>query len=158
MKLLILGHGDHGKDEAAEIIERTFGLSFTSSSRAACEKAVFPIMRVTHGYSTPEACYADRGNHRLEWKELISFYNTPDKARLVKEVLTEHDTYVGLRCDLEYAAAKELFDVIIWIDASLRKPLEPTMKIAFDPEYMIRIDNNGDICYLTTQLEALELC
>jgi len=48
-----------------------------------------------------------------------------------------------MRCDEEYEASRELFDHVIWIDASERLGDEPSMKIKFDPQTMIQINNNG---------------
>lgn len=141
MKVLILGHGSHGKDTLAEMVAHITSLSFTSSSRAACEKAVFPFIEPK--YASIKACYHDRRNHRETWKRLIGEYNTPDKARLIKEVLAEHDIYVGLRCPEEYAAGKHLFSHTFWVDASRRLPLDPSMNIEYDPACMTWVDNNG---------------
>ena len=144
VKLLILGHGGCGKDTAAEFITNHFGLTFKSSSFAACVKAVFPTLSKTYDYETPQQCFEDRRNHRQEWFELISKYNTPDKGKLCKEILKESDGYIGMRCAEELEAVRDLFDVIIWVDASKRIPPESSMTIEQD-ESMIVIDNNGTL-------------
>lgn len=143
MKILILGHGDHGKDEVAKLIQKFTGLTFTSSSMAAAEKTVFPVLRDKYGYRNVEECFNDRRNHRAEWKQLISDYNTPRKDRLIEEVLKESDMYVGIRCPLEFAAGRHRFDLIVWVDASERKPSDPSMGIKYEPRKMFRVDNNG---------------
>jgi len=141
MKQLILGHGDHGKDTFAELLEKHHGYTFQSSSLFACEKAVLPYM----DYKTVAACYADRQHHRLYWKYLISAYNTPDKARLCKELLAVNDMYVGMRCPDEYMASRDLFDVIYFVDSFTRCGRDPSMGIEFDAERMIYIDNCGSL-------------
>jgi hypothetical protein len=163
MKILILGHGEHGKDTVAEIITHCTGLfgtdftglRFESSSRAAAELAVMPALAEKYGYKTVEECFDDRRNHREEWKQLITDYNTPDKSRLCREIIARCDGYVGMRCPEEYAAVKHLFDYVIWVDASKRKPLDPSMGIERD-DSMAVIDNNDCIlnCYINTALWA----
>lgn len=145
MKILILGHGEHGKDTVADIVTELTGLRFESSSHAAAELAVMPHME---GYSSVEECFNDRRSHRQKWRDLITAYNTPDKGRLCKEIIGRCDGYVGMRCQLEYDAVRELFDYVLWVDASKRKPDDPTMTIKKEPN-MILIDNNGSLseCY-----------
>jgi hypothetical protein len=150
MNFLILGHGWHGKDTAAEIMRDEFGLTFTSSSYAAAEIAVRPHLSKT--YDTAEDCYNDRRNHRDEWRRLITQYNTPDKSKLCREILAKTDIYVGMRCPEEYAASKHLFDVVLWVDRSEVVGQDRTMQIEFDPNEMIYIDNNGLLFFLKNRM------
>lgn len=154
MKVLILGHGGHGKDTIAEFLNQAIGLTFKSSSETLNEKAVFPTLKERYGYKTLKECYEDRRNHREEWWRLISDYNTPDKGRLCKEILSEVDCYVGMRCHMEYEATRSLFDVVIWVDASERKDPEPSMSIKRE-SYMAYIDNNGSIANACRQVADL---
>jgi hypothetical protein len=124
MKLLILGYGRHGKDTLAEIFRDNFDISFISSSLAACEIAIFPILREKYNYKTIEECYEDRHNHRKEWYEMICEYNKEDGSRLCKDILKLNDCYVGMRSKKEFDASKHLFDLIIFVDASERHPVE----------------------------------
>jgi hypothetical protein len=142
MKILLLGHGEHGKDTVAEIITELTGLRFESSSHAAAELAVMPKLAEKYGYKTVQECFEDRRNHRDEWRQLITDYNTPDKTRLCREILARCDGYVGMRCPIEYAAVKHLFDVVIWVDARKRKPIDPSMGVEREPG-MVLIGNNG---------------
>ena len=151
MKYLILGDGRHGKDTAAEIITELTGLSFMGSSMAACEKVVFPQMK---GYRTVQGCYEDRVNWREKWFELIQDYNSAEPDRLCREILAEHDGYVGMRCAREYEAARRHFGMIIWVNAYPRVPLDPTMKIKWHPG-MVTVHNVGPVDELRKQLEEL---
>lgn len=154
--ILIIGKGGCGKDTAAEIICSLYGLSFVSSSRFACKKCIFPVLAQKYGYQSYDQCYEDRRNHREEWKELISAYNSPDKSKLARELLKEFEIYVGMRCPDEFEAAKELFQEIYYIDADERVlEDDPTFKIPFDPACMVRIDNNGSLRDLTDQIEEI---
>lgn len=155
MKVLILGHGGHGKDTAAEIIHRLYGLTYCSSSWFAMERAVYPHLEDKYPGSTGILdCFDDRANMRQQWHDLILAYNTPDRARLVRELLVEHDMYVGLRNDEEFVASRHLFDLIIWVDAGNRLPPEASMRISYDPD-MVLLNNNGSKAWLEVQIEGL---
>lgn len=145
-KLLIIGHARHGKDSMAEILQENFGLKFKSSSEAASEIFIYDELKEKYNYKTPTECFEDRVNHRAEWHQLICEYNVDDKAKLAKGILKYADCYVGMR---DYREIKEcinqnLFDLIIWVDASERLPLEDSSSFNIDKEDAdIIIDNNG---------------
>lgn len=154
MKILILGHGQHGKDTVAELVSRTYGLKFASSSRFAFDRAVWPVMQ--HEYDSREACYEARRVRRLDWWRIIREYNTPDLARLQREMLAEFDIYVGLRDADEYEAGKHLYNRILWVDAFGRgKPSDPSMQIEFNRDDMVYIDNNRGREWLSRQVLRL---
>jgi hypothetical protein len=147
-KLLILGHARHGKDTVAEILRDNHGLSFASSSLFLAERIMLPYFEsIGEPYASLEECYADRGNHRATWHNQIAAYNTPDKARLPREILEVADAYVGMRSDAEFAASRELFDHVVWVDASGRG-LSPEDRSSFNitqtPD-MYLIENNGTL-------------
>jgi len=154
MKFLLLGHAQHGKDSAAEIMRSYWGVTWQSSSVAALKLYMFKILQGLFGYETLKEAYEDRHNHRLLWKELITAYNYNDRARLCRDILeiNGNDMYIGMRCPLEYEASKPLFSKIFWIDASQRVASDPSMGIPFD-ESMIVIDNNGDLRDLKDQIQ-----
>lgn len=154
MKLLIIGHGRHGKDTVAEYLRDKHGLSFRSSSLFLAETVVRPAL-VAHGliYDTLDACYEDRLNHRCLWRDIILEHNAEDKARLAKAVLAVSDCYVGMRSIEEYRASRRLFDVVMWVDAAARGlPDDPSLTIRFEPD-MIMIDNNGTLDETYEQLD-----
>lgn len=156
MKLLVIGHARHGKDTVAELLKETYGLTYQSSSWAALEIFLFDQLQARgYGYKSRKECFEDRVNHRQLWKDLITRYNTPDKARLCRDILFRNgnNMYVGMRCPEEYAASKHLFDHILWVDALKRLPKDPTMQIPRDPD-MIVIDNNGDLDHLRHQIRG----
>ena len=146
-KLLIIGHGRHGKDTVGELLRDEHGFSFVSSSFFAAERVVRPALAACGVvYDTLEECYADRVNFRAFWYEAIKAYNGGGKSRLAEEILKEYDMYVGMRSGAEYLASRELFDHVLWVDACARGvPLEPrdSFDIDYDPETMIFVDNNG---------------
>lgn len=145
-KLLILGHKRHGKDTCAELLRDFIGVTFSSSSEKAVEIFIFDALKQKYGYTTPMECFLDRINHRAEWYDLICEYNKDDKAKLAKEILLESDCYVGMRSgeEIKECVSQGLFDLIIWIDASERLPLEPSDSFDIDKSYAdVIIDNNG---------------
>jgi hypothetical protein len=126
MKICLLGHMQHGKDTLAEMMQARYGFTFESSSLAASRIFLYDALAPVYGYTTPEECFKDRVNHRAEWHDLICDYNTPDKARLAKDILATSDMYIGMRSHEEIKVCKEqgLFDVIIGV-YDPRKPEEP---------------------------------
>ena len=145
MKLLILGYARHGKDTVAEILSSMLGLRCTSSSSYACEQIVFPELKEKYGYTSSDACFADRINHREEWFKLIQHHNRADPSRLTRDMLVDHSIVVGIRCRDELQASADLFDVIVWVDASKRLEKEAIVSCTVDPTLAhIVIDNNGN--------------
>jgi len=133
-KLLILGHGRHGKDTFAEILRDEFSLMFESSSQAAADIFIYDVLKDKYKYKTSEECYEDRSNHRAEWYNLIRDYNNEDRAKLAKGILGRADCYVGMRDrgEIDECMKQELFDLIVWVDASERLPLEPADSFNID--------------------------
>lgn len=153
--VLVLGHARHGKDTVAKILCDSMNWSYMSSSEFCLDEIIFPVLGPRYGYATKQECFDDRGNHREEWKRLISVYNAKDPTRLAQQLLEKHNVYVGMRCVVEFAACvkKQLFDLILWVDASKRVPaVDPSMAIAYDPFMMHKIDNNGTLESLNLQL------
>ncbi len=140
MKLLILGHGQHGKDTAAQIINDLTDMGFCSSSVFAFDQAIWPALK--YDYLSETACYEDRRNRRSKWRQLIAEWCNP-KDRLASELLEKFDIYVGMRHMEEYGASKHLFDYTLWIDRSKHVPSDPSMDIKFNNRTMYWIDNNG---------------
>lgn len=145
-RLLILGSARHGKDTFAEIMNEEFGLTFKSSSQSAADIFLYDALKDKYGYTTPEECFEDRVNHRAEWKDMICDYNKDDRARLAKDILKNSDCYVGMRDreEIKECLKQNLFDLIIWVDASERLPLEDSSSFDIDKTCAdIMIENNG---------------
>lgn len=146
MKICIIGHARHGKDTCAEIFRDVFDLKFEASSKFCCDKFIFDVLKNKYNYSTSEECWLDRVNHRAEWYDLICDYVKDDKSKLTREILEINDIYVGIRAPEEFEASKKLFDLIIWIDASKRKPFEDKFSMKLTKEMAdIIIENNTTI-------------
>lgn len=159
LKLMILGHARHGKDTVAEILRDYLGLKFVSSSFAAAEKVMVPYFRsIGIEYASLDECYADRVNHRAEWHDQIKAYNTPDSAKLAREIYSVADIYVGIRNPVEFYAIKKerLFDYALWVDRSKHEgpeSLASSQMTAQMADYVI--NNNGTPEQLKTNTLSL---
>lgn len=157
-KLLVVGHGRHGKDTVCEILKDRYSFSFESSSRFCSKLFIFEELKDKYGYSNEEECYADRHNHRTEWYNMIHDYCRDDLARLGKEIFKEHDIYCGLRNKREFHAMRNtgVFDYCIWVDRSNHLPPEPVESMSLEPWMAdFVIDNNGTLAQLNTNVENL---
>lgn len=159
MKLLIIGHGRHGKDTVAEILNENYGLTFKSSSQAASDIFLYEKLKTEFGYQTPEECYIDRHNKRARWHQEISEYNTPDKSKLAEGIMADNDIYVGMRCsqELESCIDKQLFDHIVWVSADGRISYqEGADSFNIDKEYAnYFIDNSGTMDDLVKEVDIM---
>ena len=147
-KLLIIGHARHAKDTFAEILEEHYGLKFVSSSQAAADIFIYDALKDKYNYQNSVECFEDRVNHRAEWYDMICEYNKEDKAKLAKGILEMADCYVGMRDRSEILECKNqgLFDIIIWVDASERLPLEDPSSFNIDKsDADFIVDNNGTL-------------
>lgn len=156
--ILILGYSGHGKDELRRIFAELSGRYIPATSHITAQEIMvpwfdrnFPSYYV--GIDTERAqdrallCYDDRNNWRAAWHEVIKQYNTPDKAKLAKFVLLHTNVYVGMRCKEELKASIDLFDLVIWVDASKRKPVESksSNSIHYNSKTMLKVNNNGTV-------------
>lgn len=142
MRLLIIGHGRHGKDSVGDILRDQYGMRSVSSSEFAAQKAVFPL--VSDLYPDWRAAYEDRATHRDLWYHAIRAYNLRPGLMLAEQILEKNDIYTGMRARDEFERSQYLFDLVIWVDASRRQPLEPSGSMeltAADAGWTI--DNNG---------------
>lgn len=146
-KILLIGHMRHGKDTLAEMMARTFGYKYSSSSLMACNIFIYDALKRKYGYESVYQCFEDRVNHRAEWHDLICEYNEDDGARLAKEIMKECNMYVGMRSDKELKACLEqkVFDLVIGV-YDPRKPLEgeDSFDIDFWNAAQVVIPNAGE--------------
>ena len=160
MKILILGHARHGKDQFAEFLK----IPLISSSKAALEVFLFDRLqqyltdRGLGQYRDHDHAYDDRIHEREFWFNQITAYNKKDPTKLARAILSKCDCYVGMRNIIEYKACIEagLFDEVFWVDGSDRKPFEPSesFNIPYDPS-MTWVDNNGSLKDLEELTESI---
>ena len=157
-KLLVIGHGRHGKDTVCEILRDRYDYSFESSSQFCSKLFIYDQLKDKYGYTSEEQCYADRHNHRAEWYDAICDYNVPDAATLGREMFAAYDIYCGLRNKREFFAMQNtgVFDYAIWVDRS--KYLMPESKDSMSLEQWMAdytIDNNGTLEELKFNVDQL---
>lgn len=148
LNLMIMGEKRHGKDTLCEYLRDTYGVTFGSSSKTACDLFLFEKIKKLLGYQTPEEAFNDRDNHRQLWYEEIKAYNEANGLdALGKVIYSNHQIYCGIRDKDEFMALKNggLIDLTIWIDASERLPPESSnsMKLSKEDADII-ISNNGN--------------
>jgi hypothetical protein len=158
LKLLVIGHGRHGKDTVCEILRDKYRYTFESSSQFCSKLFIYDQLKDKYGYSSEEQCYADRHNHRTEWYDAICDYNVPDAARLGREMFAAYDIYCGLRNKKEFHAMKNagVFDYAIWVDRGDHLPPESKNSMSLE-QWMAdyTIDNNGTLADLEFNLHSL---
>ena len=157
-KLLVVGHGRHGKDTVCEILKSEYGFKFNSSSEFCARKFIYDALKEKYNYSSYEECYTDRHNHRSEWYDMIHEYCKDDHARLGKEIFAEYDIYCGLRNKAEFHAMRNVgvFDHCIWVDRSDHLPLEDITSMSLSiwmADYVI--DNNSSLEMLRKNVKNL---
>lgn len=160
-KVLVLGYGEHGKDEFTERFSKATGLKFQSSSYYACRRFVYGWFRLNMSgyYANIDECFNDRRNWRALWHYLIAEFNRENPTRLTREIIRDSDIYVGMRCIKEFTACvkEHIFDHIFWVDASerLNPEDESSNTIHYDPKLMYIIDNNSDLENLQDEIELI---
>jgi len=147
-KVLVIGYMRHGKDTVCEMMRDLHGYRFTSSSAFCAQKIVFPALKNQYDYKTVGDCFRDRANHRKEWFDLITDFNTPYPTTLGRAIFAEHDVYCGLRrrTELNGLLNSGVVDFIVWVDRSDHLPPEPKDSCDVEPWMAhFTIDNNGSL-------------
>lgn len=158
LKLLVIGHGRHGKDTVCEMLRDEYNYNFISSSQFCADHFIYNELKDKHGYNTAEECYADRHNHRKLWYDMISDYNLEDPGLLGSEIFKEYDIYCGLRNIREWRKMKQdgTYDVCIWVDRSKHLPPEDESSMSLTKECAdVVLDNNGSLDDLRSKLKEL---
>ena len=155
-KLLIIGYARHGKDTVAEILARKYGFRFTSSSEFVGREIIWEDWGKRF-YPDFDAMFADRVNHRELWMRMISLYNTPQKDRTARTMLSRgYDMYVGMRRADELDASRHLFDYVIWVERAGFPPETGSMDITKElakPDYVIH--NGGTLEELEASVDVV---
>jgi len=89
---------------------------------------------------------------------MICNYNKDDKAKLAKEILKYNNTYVGMRdwAEIQECLKQELFDLVIWVDASKRLPQESAESFNITTKDAdVIIENNGTLEELKEKVKRI---
>ena len=158
MKILLLGHMQHGKSLMGKMLFEEYGITNKDSSIACAEIFLYDFLKEKYNYRSFKECYEDRKKHRDEWYKLICEYNSPDKAKLAKEILKRASMYVGMRSndELQECLKQNLFDLILGIYRP-KFPNEPitSFNINIWKECDLIIPNDGTILDLKNKLKKL---
>ena len=179
MRLVVVGHAGHGKDTVCEILEREHGLTFGASSRMALGTVVWPVLtkrevreeflkeypgrrdeaeQMGAKYASRQACYEGRDEHRGAWYDMITWLNTPDRARLGEAIFSQFDVYCGLRSQTELEAVRRQIPevAVVWVDAGKRVKGESTESCTVTREMADGfIDNNGPLGTLAAKVARM---
>jgi hypothetical protein len=132
VKILIVGHGRHGKDTLASIINLELGFKFRGSSEVAAKEVIYPLMK--NFYSSAEDAFENRHENRELWRAVISDFNREDPTRLCKLVCKGGHGYTGLRDKVEVISAIKggFFTHVIWVRRPELKEDDTTMTFGLD--------------------------
>jgi hypothetical protein len=154
MRLALVGPGRSGKTTAARWLAEHTPLRYVESTSAAAAKLVCGHPSMQGRYRTLEECYADRRNHREQWRDIILDYNRPDGLRLYRDMVRENDILDGIRDPRELRACREagLVEAVVWVRRDV--PADPSL--GFGPEVAdYVIENDGTFPELYGRLGEL---
>src|SRR5690606_36787501 len=111
--LAFLGHGQCGKDTAAEYLARITGLVYGGST----SNLLVPLIAAALGQE-PGTAFAERRTKRQYWFQFFNLFREEDPALLTKLLLSKADIVVGLRSAIEVEASVQegLVDLTVWIE------------------------------------------
>jgi len=129
MRILINGHGGHGKDFLAERLATALSLRYVDASLVFAKHL---RTRLPLGwYASDEECLADKYQHRAGWYNEWRKFTQDNPTRMVDSVLTVSDIYCGLRDPIELEASLDKFDISIWVvDPSKEREPSSSMRIS----------------------------
>lgn len=126
-RICIIGHGRHGKDEAAMTLHRRGNFLYAGST----SWQALPFI-AEHLGLPQQIAWDTRHQHRQYWKDWCDEFRRDDPLRLVKLALRTANIVAGVRDLVEIEAVRDsgLFDSILWVNR-LGVPLDPT--VSYDP-------------------------
>lgn len=157
MAIAICGHGDHGKGTVSRMLSEILELQYTKSTSRAAAELVFSRTKETHSYASVEDCWEDRRNHRDLWDVIIARHNKPLGITLYADMIRDGEDIIdGIRRidELSSCRSHHLVQCALWIDASQRKPSDPTCSI-IAKDCDITVDNNGTLDDLLATVQYL---
>lgn len=117
------GYGRAGKDTAAQICAKHFGLAYSGS----LSRIALPFIAYSLGLPEKEA-WQQRHANREFWFHWLNEFRRVDPTLLVKLSLGVADVVAGIRSGEELAAVRRagMADLVVWVDRS-HTPVDPTV-------------------------------
>lgn len=158
MKIMVLGHKDHGKTTVAELLRNHFGFSFTDTTNKVLH-ITKKYLKDTGGTDDDVALFdlkyaTDKDSVREVMKKALREYTKDDPARLIRDQFISCDIYAGCRSQTEFDAAKDLIDLTLWVKDDRKLENDSTMDIQFT-EGMIELNNSGSIMQLERNIKGV---
>jgi len=139
-KVLLVGHGRSGKDEAGEWFSRETLLKFSGSA----SKYLLPFVAAELGLAE-DVAYAKRHDMRDDWYRIGNRLREEDRLILVNQALQHGDVVAGIRSKVELAdvIALQLVAHVVWIERQ-DTPLDPTLDFTLQDclNYLSRARNS----------------
>jgi hypothetical protein len=163
MKIMVLGHKNHGKTTVANMLEYKFNFPFVDTTnyvinitRSFIYNNENPNVRDTKTVADfDHKLVTDKDSVRDLMKCALNEYTKDDPIRFIREQLTRSDVYAGCRSSIQYNAAKELIDLVLWVRDDRQEENDPTMDIQFDENEMILLNNSGTLLQLERNLKGV---
>jgi hypothetical protein len=148
-KILFVGWGRSGKDEAAHYLSTITKLRYAGSFSWAALPYMAKLLD-----QHPQVAWENRHRNRALWKRELDKLREKDQCYLARLVLKQGELAAGLRDQLEIDAVKreKLFDYIVWID---RAGTEPDPTVTFTAKDCdLTINNAGSLEEFRTELRS----
>lgn len=149
-RILFVGYGRAGKDEAAFYVSSKTRLRYAGSF----SWAALPHMANFLGLH-PQVAWDTRSKHRETWKNELDQLRKQDQCFLARKVLATGEVTAGLRdkAEIDAVKAEKLFDHILWIHRR-GIPVDPT--VTFGPEDCdLELENHGTLEEFHAALDKL---
>jgi dephospho-CoA kinase len=146
MKLLFLGYTESGKSTVAQIAADILGTSAISISDMI-------LQQYMEDYDAGSEAMQDKEVWRARLFQHGRKYQLEEPAYFVEKALSRGDVVAGVRNKDELEAARDMFDIIIWVDREVgRKDVGDVLDFS-DADYVL--DNNGTLEQSRQQLVDL---
>lgn len=112
-RVLFVGWGRAGKDEAAQFAEAHLGLRYGGSFSWHAKEHIAKLLGIH-----PMTAWETRHKNRQFWKDECDKLRLEDQCFLARKVLADGDICAGLRDRVEFDSVvrERLFDRIVWIE------------------------------------------
>ena len=143
-RVMFVGWGRAGKDEASAFAEQHLGLRYGGSTSWHAKEDVAKRLGIH-----PQSAWESRHNSRKFWYDTCNELRAKDTTVLIRRALEQGEIIAGIRDKVEFDACVEqgLFDAIVWVD---RPGIPPDLTVTFTREDVLSagghvINNDGPL-------------